>query len=138
LGSYSDGNFERELFFYLERRIGHFYIAGNLYHLSYAVQPPTGTFLNGYFAPSNYWYYSGEIGWEGTIVEPLKCRFSVNLGGQTPEGGSAMTDSYQARCAARLSSGVEASLGYRLGSLLNAGNTPNIGQTLTAQFQFQF
>lgn len=138
LGSYSDGNFEKEFFFYLERRIGNFYIAGNLYHLSYTIQPPTGTFLNGYFAPSNYWYYSGELGWEGTIVEPVKCRFSVNLGGQTPEGGPAMTDSYQARCAARLSSEVEASLGYRIGSILSSGASPNIGQTLTAQLRFQF
>ncbi|NET32132.1 MAG: tetratricopeptide repeat protein [Cyanothece sp. SIO1E1] len=134
-GDYNDGNQEFQFFSRLERRLGNFFIAGNVFTLSFAEDPE-----NGYFAPSSFVAYGGELGWEGAITDFLRCRFSVELGSQVIEGDSASANTYQARCNASVTKRIEAGLGYRFTTLVDQSSSDGDGnrQTISGQLRFLF
>ncbi len=134
-GSYNDGNTEQEFFVNLERQLGDFFVAANVYGLFYANDPE-----NGYFAPSDFLLFGGEVGWEGVVTDFLQCRLSIGLGHQLLEGGASLGNTYQARCGAQISPNVEASLGYRYSTVIDdvTDNGDSANQTVSGQLRFTF
>jgi hypothetical protein len=108
LGSYSDNNQEQQSFSRIERKFGEFSVAGNLFTWNY--KNPTD---KGYFAPSDFLVYTGEVAWGGSVIrDVLNCRISASLGGQNVNATSSDAGGYQAKCTAKLSPNFEADLGY--------------------------
>jgi hypothetical protein len=137
LGSYNDGNFEQQSFSRLERKFGQFFVAANVFNWNYRRDVEK---TNGYFSPPDFLVYNGEVGWEGNIVESLRCRVAANLGQQRLEGEWDVANSYQARCTAKLSPNVEADFGYAYSNVQNRqseGSGYN-NQSFTGQLRVKF
>ena len=137
LGSYNDGNFEQQSFSRLEHKIGQFSIAANVFNWNYTddVQETSG-----YFSPPDFLVYNGEIAWEGNVFEDLRCRVAATLGQQRLRGEWDNANGYQARCTAKLSSTVEADLGYAFSNLRNqdTGESTSNSQSFTGQLRIRF
>lgn len=137
LGSYNDGNFEQQSFSRVERKFGQFFVAANVFHWNYRHDFEK---TSGYFSPPDFLVYNGEVGWEGNIVESLRCRVAANLGQQRLEGKWDIANSYQARCTAKLSPNVEADFGYAYSNVQNRqseGSGYN-NQSFTGQLRVKF
>ena len=134
-GSYNDGNHEQQFLIKLERQLGQFFIAGSVFNWSYEKDPQ-----NGYFAPPDFLVYAGEVGWEGNLFEPLKCRLSSTLGYQRLLGEFTNANTYQGRCTARFSPTFEADLGYGYSNVRdqNSGGSGYNNRTFTGQVRFSF
>lgn len=136
LGKYNDGNDERQLFSRLERKLGQFSVAANLFNWSYDRNLET---TSGYFSPPDFLVYNAEVAWEGDVFEFLRCRLSATLGRQRLEGKFDNANNYQARCTAKISPNVEADLGYAFSNVRNNTGTSNYNdRTLTGQLRFKF
>jgi hypothetical protein len=137
LGSYNDGNFEQQSFSRLERKFGQFSVAANVFNWSYRHDVEK---TSGYFSPPDFLVYNGEVGWEGDIVESLRCRIAANLGQQRLEGEWDIANSYQARCTAKLSPNVEADFGYAYSNVQNrqAEGSGYNNQSFTGQLRVKF
>ena len=136
LGNYSDGNAETQSFTRLEHKFGEFSLAANLFTWGY--KNPTD---NGYFAPSDFIVYTGEIAWEGDVItNALKCRVSVPLGGQKVNGTTSDAGGYQTKCTIKISPNFEADVGYVFSNVKNQAtglNTAN-SQSLGTQVRIKF
>ena len=134
-GDYSDGNTETQSFSRIERKVGEFSIAGNLFTWGY--KKPTDL---GYFAPSDFTVSTIEVGWEGTIADFLKCKIAVPFGSQTVNGSTSNAGGYQTKCTAKLSPNVEADLGYSFSNVKNqttdvtTANSQSIGTQIRIKF----
>jgi len=136
LGKYNDGNDERQLFSRLERKVGQFSVAANLFNWSYDRDLET---TSGYFSPPDFLVYNAELVWESDVFEFLRCRLSATLGQQRLQGKFDRANDYQARCTAKISPNVEADLGYAFSNVKNnAGANDYNGRTLTSQLRFKF
>ncbi len=136
LGKYNDGNDERLLFSRLERKIGQFSVAANLFNWSYDRDLET---TSGYFSPPDFLVYNAELAWEGDVFEFLRCRLSATLGQQRLQGKFDSANDYQARCTAKIFPNVEADLGYAFSNVKNnTGANDYNGRTLTSQLRFKF
>lgn len=137
LGSYSDGNFEVQSFSRLERKMGQFFVAVNLFTWSYEDDVQD---RKGYFSPPDFLVYNGEIGWEGNVFKFLRCRLTTNLGQQRLNGRFDVASTSQARCTAKLSPTVELDLGYAFSNLQNRntrdGNYES--DSITGQLRIKF
>jgi hypothetical protein len=137
LGSYNDGNFEQQSFSRIERKFGQFFVAANVFNWNYRRDVEK---TSGYFSPPDFLIYNGEIGWDGNIIESLRCRVAANLGQQRLEGEWDVANSYQARCTAKLSPNVEADFGYAYSNVQNRqseGSGYN-NQSFTGQLRVKF
>ncbi|MBW4683301.1 MAG: hypothetical protein KME19_24920 [Microcoleus vaginatus WJT46-NPBG5] len=134
-GFYNDGNYEQQSFSRLERKIGQFFVAANLFTWSYENDPQ-----NGYFSPPDFLVYNGEVGWEGDIFKFLKCRLFANLGKQRLNGKIDDASTYQARCTTQISPNVEVDLGYGYSNVRNAatGDSAYNNGSLTGQLRVKF
>jgi hypothetical protein len=129
LGSYSDSNQEQQSFSRIERKFGEFSVAGNLFIWNY--KNPTD---KGYFAPSDFLVYTGEVAWEGSVIrDALSCRISASLGGQNVNSTSSDAGGYQTKCTAKISPNIEADLGY---SFSNVKGTVPINSNANTQSIF--
>lgn len=137
LGSYSDGNVEVQSFSRLERKIGQFFVALNLFTWSYQDDAQEN---KGYFSPPDFLVYNGEIGWEGDVFKFLRCRLTTNLGQQRLQGRFDLASTSQARCTAKLSPNVELDLGYAFSNLKNrnTGNDRYESDSITGQLRIKF
>ncbi len=137
LGSYNDGNFEQQSFSRLERKFGQFFVAANAFNWNYRRDVEK---TSGYFSPPDFLVYNGEIGWEGNVIESLRCRVAANLGQQRLEGEWDVANSYQARCTAKLSPNVEADFGYAYSNVQNrqAEGSGYNNQSFTGQLRVKF
>lgn len=137
IGLYNDGNQEKQLFSRLERRLGQFYVAANVFSWIFDndVQETSG-----YFSPPDFLVYNGEIGWEGNLFEFLRCKVSTNLGQQRLNGRFNNGNTYQARCTAELSQQVELDFGYAFTSVANrdTGDRGYGNQSITGQLRVNF
>jgi hypothetical protein len=136
LGNYSDGNAETQSFTRLERKFGEFSLAANLFTWGY--QNPTD---NGYFAPSDFIVYTGEIAWEGDVIaNALKCRVAVPLGGQKVNGTTSDAGGYQTKCTIKISPNFEADVGYVFSNVKNqsTGVNSSNSQSLGTQVRIKF
>ncbi|MHC5598083.1 MAG: hypothetical protein ACYTXC_19455 [Nostoc sp.] len=137
LGNYNDGNSEVQSFSRLERKFGQFSLAGNLFTLSYDRNLES---TSGYFSPSDFLVYNGEVAWEGDIADFLRCRLAANLGRQRLKGQFDNANTYQTRCTVKLSPNIEADLGYSFSNVRNqdTGETTYGGNSLTGQLRVKF
>ncbi len=136
LGNYSDGNAETQSFTRLERKFGEFSLAANLFTWGY--QHPTD---KGYFAPSDFIVYTGEIAWEGDVIaNALKCRVAVPLGEQKVNGTTSDAGGYQTKCTVKISPNFEADVGYVFSNVknqstgLNSANSQSLGTQVRIKF----
>ncbi len=137
LGDYSDGNYEQQSFSRLERKFGQFSLAANLFNWSYESDRESES---GYFSPPDFLVYTAEVAWEGDIFNFLRCRLAANLGKQRLKEEIDDAGGYQARCTAKLSSNVEADLGYSFSNVQNQDTSESEynGRSLTGQLRVKF
>ncbi len=137
LGSYNDGNFEQQSFSRLERKIGQFSVAANVFNWIYTrdVQETSG-----YFSPPDFLVINGEVAFEGNVFENLRCRLATALGRQRLSGEWTSGNSYQARCTAKFSPNVEADFGYGYSNVRNrdTGGSAYNNQSFTGQLRIRF
>ncbi|MGQ4646129.1 hypothetical protein [Lyngbya aestuarii] len=137
LGLYNDGNQEWQSFSRVERKLGQFSVAANLFTWNYQEDLETES---GYFSPSDFLVYNAEVAWQGNVFEFLSCRLAATLGRQRLEGEVDNANSYQALCTAKLSPKVEADLGYTYTNVLNqdSRDIEYNNQSLTGRLRFKF
>ncbi len=136
-GEYNDGNEEQQSFSRLERKLGQFSVAANLFTWSYDQDLDTES---GYFSPPDFLVYNGEVAWQGDVFDFLRCRLAATLGQQRLRGEIDDANSYQARCTVQFSPNVEADLGYGFSNVRNqdtGGSTYN-NQSVTGQLRVRF
>jgi hypothetical protein len=136
LGNYSDNNQEQQSFSRIERKLGEFSVAGNLFTWNY--QNPTD---KGYFAPPDFLVYTGEVAWEGSVIrDVLSCRLSASLGGQHVNAQNSDAGGYQTKCTAKISPNLEADLGYSFSNVKShdTGNSPANSQSILSQIRWKF
>ncbi len=136
-GFYNDGNREQQYFSRLERKIGSFFLALNLFTWSYKSDRQL---RSGYFSPPDFLDYNGEIGWEGDISRFWRCRLNVNLGRQRLREKFDQGNGYQTRCTVKLSPKIELDLGYAFSNVrnLDTGNNTYNNRTFTSQLRVNF
>ncbi len=110
-GFYSDGNQDGQLWAGLKQEFGNFYVEGSVLSWRYAKDPN-----NGYFAPSDYFSYGGELGWQGKIADPATCQLAVAIGRQSYDGQSRPETGYKAGCNVKLSPTTSLDAQYRYSS----------------------
>lgn len=137
LGNYNDGNVEQQSFTRLERKLGQFFVAANLFNWSYRndVQDTSG-----YFSPPDFLVYNGEVGWEGQIFEFLRCRLAANIGQQRLEGEWSAGNTYQGRCTTQISPNVDADFGYSYSNVRQQGSNEDAynNRTFTGVLRVNF
>jgi hypothetical protein len=136
LGNYSDNNQEQQSYSRIERKLGEFSVAGNLFTWNY--QNPTD---KGYFAPPDFLVYTGEVAWEGSVIrDVLNCRLSASLGGQHVNARNSDAGGYQTKCTAKISPNLEADLGYSFSNVKShdTGNSPANSQSILSQIRWKF
>ncbi len=137
LGSYNDDNFEQQSFSRLERKIGQFSVAANVFNWNYTHDAEE---TSGYFSPPDFLVYNGEVAWQGNVFENLRCRVAAALGQQRLRGEFDNANTYQATCTAKLSPKLEADFGYTYSNVRNqerAGSGYN-NQSFTGQIRVKF
>ena len=107
-GFYSDGNRDGQFWAGLKQELGNFYVEGSVLSWRYDKDPK-----NGYFAPSDYFSYAGELGWEGKIAGPATCQLAVAIGRQSYDGQSRPETGYKAGCQVKLSPSTSINAHYR-------------------------
>lgn len=135
-GNYSDNNQEQQSFSRIERKLGEFSVAGNLFTWNY--QNPTD---KGYFAPPDFLVYTGEVAWEGSVIRDLlSCRLSASLGGQHVNAQNSDAGGYQTKCTAKISPNLEADLGYSFSNVKShdTGGSPANSQSILSQIRWKF
>lgn len=115
-GSYNDGNSEQQSFSRLERKLGQFSVAANLFSWNYTSDVEGES---GYFSPPDFLVYNAELGWEGNLFDGWRCRFAVTVGQQRLNGNFDNANSYQTRCTAKLAPNAEVDLGYIFSNVRN-------------------
>jgi hypothetical protein len=137
LGNYNDGNFEQQSFTRLERKVGEFFVAANLFNWSYTndVQETSG-----YFSPPDFIVYTGEVGWEGPIFDFLRCRVTASLGQQRLNGNFDNANNYEGRCTTKISPTVDADFGYTFSNVQNrqTGGSAYNNQSFTGVLRVKF
>jgi len=136
-GNYNDGNNEQQSFTRIEHRFGQFAIATNLFAWAYTRDTNT---TSGYFSPPDFLVYNGEVSWEGNLVDFLKCRLATNLGEQRLNGDFSPAQSYQVRCTAKVSTNIEAELGYIFSNVRNleTGGSAYNSSTISGNLRIKF
>lgn len=136
LGNYNDGNSEIQSFSRLERKLGQFSVAANLFTWNYNRDFER---KSGYFSPPDFLVYNAEVAWEGDISKFLRCRLAANLGRQRLKGEFDNASTYQTRCTVKFSPNVEA-LGYNFSNVpnQNTGGSAYSGNSLTGQLRVKF
>lgn len=134
-GNYNDGNYEEESSTRLERSFGQFFLAGNLYLRDYKFDVEAE---RGYFSPAGYLFYTGELGWQGEIIEALSCRLAAHLGQERFRGDFTLAAGYEASCTAKLSSKIELDLGYFASTLYFPEEVNETEQSFTGQLRISF
>jgi tetratricopeptide (TPR) repeat protein len=127
-GFYSDGNRDGQLWVGLKQQLGDFYVEGSILNWEYAKDPN-----NGYFAPSDYFLYSGELGWQGKVAELATCQLAVSIGRQSYSGESRSASGYKGGCKLELSPTTTIDSQYRYSS--NAVLTGATGNANEQSFQ---
>jgi hypothetical protein len=136
LGNYSDNNQEQQSYSRIERKLGEFSVAGNLFTWNY--QNLTD---KGYFAPPDFLVYTGEVAWEGSVIrDVLNCRLSASLGGQHVNAQNSDAGGYQTKCTAKISPNFEADLGYSFSNVKShdTGSNPANSQSILSQIRWKF
>lgn len=122
-GTFNDNNREFQSFSRLEQKLGSFSVAANLFTWSFESDFSE---TSGYFSPSDFLVYNGELTWQGTMFdEILDCKLSAAFGKQRLAGTTDNAWTYKALCGAQFLDNVELDLGYIYSNVRdrNTGNT---------------
>jgi hypothetical protein len=136
LGSYSDNNQEQQSFSRIERKIGSFSLAGNLFTWNYKNSTDKG-----YFAPPDFLVYSGELAWGGDVIQnALHCQLSVSIGQQHVNSKDSDAGGYQTKCTAKISPNLEADFGYSFSNVKTTVSTLSNAnsQSIATQIRLKF
>lgn len=133
-GFYSDGNLEHQTYTGLEHQFGNFFVSASVFYWSFADDPQTG-----YFSPSSYLLYGGELGWLGSLTEQLNCRFSASLENQVFSNTSELANTYQGICDLTLSPKLAFNLGYQYSTnAFFSSGINSASQTIQGQMNWIF
>lgn len=134
IGSFNDGNREFQSFSRLEKKIGQFSLAANLFNWSFSQNLESSS---GYFSPPDFLVYNAEIAWQANITKFLQCKLSGSLGEQRLNRERSNARVYQAVCTVKLSSKLEADLGYtnsNIHDLQSSATTEKLAGQLRLKF----
>ena len=136
-GSYSDGNQELLSFSRLERKVGSFFLAANLFTWNYEDDVEQES---GYFSPPDFLVYTGEIGWQEELADFLRCRVAATLGQQRLKGEWDLANSYQALCTTQISRSIALDLGYTFSNVQNRETEASVysNHSIQGQLRIQF
>ncbi len=129
-GIFNDGNREFQSFSRLERKLGSFSLAANLFTWSFEQDLSDES---GYFSPPDFLVYNAELGWQGKMFdETLDCKLSLAFGKQSVNNVTDNAWTYKALCGAQLLSNVELDLGYTYSNVRDrsTGDTSFSNQTI--------
>ncbi len=137
LGNYNDGNFEEQSFSRLERKLGSFSIAANLFNWSYTQDYQE---KSGYFSPPDFLVATGELALEREVFDFLRCRVAASLGKQRIRGEFNDANSYEGRCTGKISPDIDADLGYVYSNVQNGktGDSQYHNQSVTGVLRVKF
>lgn len=134
-GFFNDGNQEIQSFSRLERKIGPFAVAANLFTWNFAEDLEAES---GYFSPLSFLLYNAEIGWKGKIFDPLSCQFAASIGNQVVNGDKSTGRGLQAKCTAALADNVELDFGYVLTNVISSGAGASNSHIFSGQLRIDF
>ncbi|WP_299407564.1 hypothetical protein [Acaryochloris sp. IP29b_bin.148] len=134
-GFFNDGNQEIQSFSRLERKIGPFAVAANLFTWNFAEDLEAES---GYFSPLNFLLYNAEIGWRGKIFDPLSCQFAASIGNQVVNGDESTGRGLQTKCTVVLADNVELDFGYVFTNVISSGDGASNSHIFSGQLQIDF
>lgn len=134
-GFFNDGNQEIQSFSRLERKIGPFSVAANVFTWNFAEDLESES---GYFSPLSFLLYNAEVGWKGKIFDPLTCQFAASIGNQVVNGGKSTGRGLQAKCTASLADNVELDFGYVLTNIISSGSGASNSHIFSGQLRIDF
>lgn len=119
LGFYNDGNQEFQMFSRFEHKIEPFFVAVNLFNWSYQKNLESE---NGYFSPSNFYVFTGQLGVSHEILEPLTCGMVLTFGQQLLEDERNGLSGFNLDCNLDIAQDFSAKLGYSFSTLFNSSS----------------
>jgi hypothetical protein len=137
-GHLNDGNQELQSFNRVERKIGKFSVAGNLFAWSFQQDFSK---QSGYFSPPDFLVYNAELAWEDKITKFLSCRLSASLGQQRANGKFSNANTLQALCSAAIAKNIDFDFGYAFSNIFtgsNVGGDSAYTNTFTGQLRIKF
>lgn len=135
-GRYNDGNREQQSFSRIEKKLGDFYIAGNLFTWRYQEDAESAS---GYFSPPDFLVVNAEIGWEGEVLEQLDCGVAVSWGRQRLNSSWSSAYSYNAKCTLEIAESLEMDLGYTFSNVIaQTGGSAFNNRAITGQVRAKF
>ena len=135
-GRYNDGNQEQQSFSRLEKKLGEFYIAGNVFTWRYREDSESAS---GYFSPPDFLVANGEIGWKGEVLEWLDCGAAASWGQQRLNSNWSSAYSYNATCTFQVTDFLEMDLGYAFSNVIaQTGSSAFNNRAITGQVRAKF
>lgn len=135
LGNFSDGNWEQQSFSRLERRLGEFSVALNVFNWQFRRDVEA---TSGYFSPPDFLVANGELAWRGQISSDVACRLAARLGPQRLTGDWSLTSGYEALCTAQFNQ-VEVDFGYAFSTVAtSAAEEGYSNRTIRGQIRSRF
>ncbi len=122
VGILNDKNLEFQSFNRVERKIGKFTMAGNLFSWNFKQDLSK---QSGYFSPPDFLVYNVELAWEDKITKFLSCRLSATLGQQRANRKFSNANTLQALCSAKLTKNIDLDFGYAFSNIFTGGNIGN-------------
>ena len=122
VGILNDGNQEFQSFDRIERKIGKFSVAGNLFSWNFSKDLSK---QSGYFSPPDFLVYNVEVAWEDKITKFLSCRISATLGQQRANRKFSNANTLQALCSAKITKNIDLDFGYAFSNIFTGGNIGN-------------
>ena len=122
VGILNDKNLEFQSFNRVERKIGKFTVAGNLFSWNFKQDLSK---QSGYFSPPDFLVYNVELAWEDKITKFLSCRFSATLGQQRANHKFSNANTLQALCSAQITKNIGLDFGYAFSNIFTGGNIGN-------------
>ncbi len=135
-GRYNDGNQEQQSFSRIEKKLGDFYIAGNLFTWKYREDAES---VSGYFSPPDFLVANTEIGWEGEVLEQMDCGVAASWGRQRLNSSWSSAYSYNAKCTLEIAESLEMDLGYTFSNVIaQTGGSAFNNRAITGQVRAKF
>ncbi len=122
VGILNDKNLEFQSFNRIERKIGKFTVAGNLFSWNFKQDLSK---QSGYFSPPDFLVYNVELAWEDKITKFLSCRLSATLGQQRANHKFSNANTLQALCSAQITKNIGLDFGYAFSNIFTGGNIGN-------------
>ncbi len=135
-GRYNDGNQEQQSFSRVEKKLGDFYVAGNLFTWRYREDAESSS---GYFSPPDFLVANAEVGWKGEVFEWLDCGAAASWGRQRLNSSWSSAYSYNAKCTFEIAESLEMDLGYDFSNVIGqTGGSAFNNRAITGQVRAKF